>query len=302
MLRLLSVALLFSLGAACQVPGDAERAASDADGLTFVDALDREVHLAEPARRLVSLAPNLTEIAFAAGAGDSLLAVTRADDFPPPVAEITRISALPLDVELLVEIDPDLVLATTQVNSTKATDMLEALEIPVAFFSFRSIEDVFEATQAVGRLTGHLDAARDTVQALRASLEAATITETPGTDRPRVLFLIGRETLYSFGNESYVHEMIRRAGGYSITQEIGRAAPVLSEEYVLEQDPDLIIGAWGADASLDALLAAHPSWRTLRAVRAGHVYGVDPDLVLRPGPRLVEGVRELKRRIEQATP
>lgn len=108
-----------------------------------------------------------------------------------------------------------------------------------------------------------------------------------------MLLLAGAKTLYSFGQESYVHDLIRMAGGRSVTAKLDAKAPVLSEEFVIRKNPDVIIGTFAETHDAQKLLALHPSWRSVSALEEGRVYTVDGDVVVRPGPRVVEGVRRM---------
>lgn len=262
---------------------------------TLTDDLDRSVRIDRPPRRVVSLAPNLTELAYAAGAGSSLVAVTTADDYPSAVDTLDRISALPVDFEAITAKNPDLVVATDQVNPPGDTQTFDALDIPVYFFSFSSLSDVFDGLRTMGTLLGTETAAADSARALERQIAALrSRTESlSDAERPRVLVLIGDDTLYSFGQGSYVHTLVEVAGGRSITDSLDSAAPTLSEEYVLTEKPDVIVGAWGSDYDPKRLLELHPTWDVVPALQNDRVYSLPSSLLLRPGPRLVEGARRL---------
>lgn len=242
--------------------------------------------------RIIPLAPNLTEIVYAAGAGDKLVAVTTADDYPPAVDTLPRVSTLPVDYEAIAVHEPDLVVATTQVNATRAAETFASLDIPVYFFSFPTVPRIFEGIRQMGVLADTPHAAADSANALEAALDEIR-RQTSAAQKPRVLVLAGSDVLYSFGAESYIHTVIDAAGGESITRDLGTSAPTLSEEYVLEARPDVIVGAFGPDASTETLLAHHPAFDILPAVRDGRVYSLPASLLFRPGPRIVEGTRRL---------
>ena len=110
----------------------------------------------------------------------------------------------------------------------------------------------------------------------------------------------GAGVLFAFGDESYVHDLIARAGGRSATANIGTEAPVLSDEFVLKAQPDVIIGTYGLDYDIRRLLTLHPTWDVVPAVQHNRVYTIDPDLILRPGPRLVDGTEALARLLHPA--
>lgn len=259
----------------------------------FVDDLGRTVVLPAAIDRVVPLAPSLTEVVYAAGAGARLVGVTTADDFPPATDTLPRFSALPLNYEAIAALRPDLVLATDQVNSPRDAALLAELGIPTVFLRFDALDDVRRSILTVGELLGTDAAAARTADTLWSRLDPAPLP--PPTERPRVLVLVGDETLYSFGAGSYVHEMVRRAGGVSVTAALDEEAPVLSDEFVLQAQPDVIVGAFGPDYDPQRLLDLHPTWSLVPAVADGRVYGLDPDLVLRPGPRLVDGTRQMAR-------
>lgn len=280
---LILVAIVFALG------GCGHESAHDG----IRDDLGYRVDVPDPVDRLVSLAPNLTEIIFAAGAGDLLVGVTTADDYPPETEHLTRISALPVDFERLVALRPDLVVATDQVNSPRDIRTFDGLGIPVYFFSFATIDDVFEAIRTIGRITHRYPVADSAASELEQRY--AAVNNQDIEDRPRVLFLVSDEILYSFGQGSYVHDMIEAAGGASITRDIRSAAPVLSEEFVLTSSPDLIIGTFGPTFSIEALVNRRPAWRSIPAIREGNVYSIDSDFIHRPGPRVIDGIEQIAR-------
>jgi len=288
---LLAVAMLGVLG--CAKPSEPSRA----DTRAFTDDLGRTVEVRRPVARVVTVAPSLTEIVFAAGAGRKLVGVTTADDYPPAVDTLPRFSALPMNFEAVAALRPDVVLGTTQINNPRDAETFAALGIPMVFFSFRRLGDVMRVLRATGDLLGtaaHAHAAADSLQRivddLRARSEAIE-------ERPRVLFLIGDGTLFAFGPESYIHELIFLAGGQSITEDLTTEAPILSDEFVLTAAPDVIVGAFGEAYDPARLLERHPTWTVVPAIRTGRVYSFAPDLFLRPGPRLAEGARRLAGRL-----
>jgi len=287
-LRLFVLGILLLL-VGCGSPDDAP---SDT---AVTDDLGRTVAISRPVDRVISLAPNLTELVYAAGAGSTLVAVTPSDDFPPAVDTLDRVSVLPVDFEAVAAKTPDLVLATDQVNPPGDTDTFEAIDVPIYFFSFSSLDDVFGALRTMGTLLGTEAAARDSAQALERQVAAlrSRSDSLAADERPRVLVLIGDETLYSFGQGSYVHELVDLAGGRSITDSLSTEAPTLSEEFVLTEKPDVIIGAWGPDYDPDRLLELHPTWDVVPAIRNDRVYSLPSSLLLRPGPRLVNGARRM---------
>jgi iron complex transport system substrate-binding protein len=287
------VALLTLLTAACAEP---QRQGAE----TVTDDLGRSIGVPMPALRVATLAPNLTEIVYSVGAGDRLVGAGAPDNHPRAVDTLPRYSTYPVDFEALAALQPDLVLATTQINTPRTAETLEAIGIPTYFLSFSGLDDVFDGMETVGHLLGTAVAARAAVDSLREQAAELRRITARVEEPPSVLFLIGPETLYSFGGPSYIHEVIELAGGRSITQDLPAAAPVLSEEYVLSEGPDVIVGPWSSETGTSDLLENHPTWGVVPAVRDGRVYGVEADLVARPGPRLVAGARALAKHLHPA--
>lgn len=285
---ILSILLAQGCGGNPETPGRPASATDD---------LGRTVQLPRTVERVVSLAPNLTEIVFAAGAGHKVVGVTTVDNYPSAVQALPRFGALPLDIEAIVALEPDLILANDDINNPRDTETFEAVGLPTFFFSFQGLDDVSRSIRAVGSLLGtaaHAEAAADSLEAAIAALRART----GGVEtRPNTLFLIGDETLYAFGSESYMHTLIELAGGHSTTGTLDTVRPVLSDEFVLTEKPDVIFGAFGASYDPARLLAHHPTWDIVPAIQTGRVYSLDPDLVLRATPRLLDAAQLMARRL-----
>jgi iron complex transport system substrate-binding protein len=261
------------------------------DALT--DDLGRAVALPADVRHVLPLAPNLTELVVAAAGRDRLAAISPADDFPDGLEHLPRVATHPLDLERVVALAPDLILANSAVNSPRDADRLAALGVPTYFLSFTRLADVPRALRVIGELLASGEAAGDAAAEYETRLEAVRQRGSRNAEPPRTLLLIGAETLYAFWAESYTQELIAAAGGRSVTAGFSGEGVTLSEEFVLDARPEVIIGAWGEDFDPEALLAGRPGWRDLPAARDGRIHGLDPDLLLRPGPRLVLAAEQL---------
>ena len=264
---------------------------------TLDDDLGRTIQVPDTIGRIITLAPSLTEIVFAAGGGHKLVGVGRSDDFPPAVDTLPRYSVYPVDFEAVAALQPDLALASDQVNALRDAEMLSALDIPTYFVASSTLEDILNGILTAGELLGTSSSAELAVESLRARKEELARITADAADRPLTLFLISDEMLFSFGSESYMHELIQLAGGQSATADLESEAPVLSEEFVLSIRPEIIIGPWGDDYEAAQLLEHHPAWSILPAIEDGRVYGVEASIVERPGPRLIEGAWAMARKI-----
>lgn len=264
---------------------------------SVTDDLGRTVLLPPSVERVVTIAPNLTEIVFVAGAGNKLVGVTTADDYPPAVDSLPRFGALPLDFEAIALLEPDLVLANANINNPRDAETFDALDLPILFFSFQNLDEIIQRIRTIGDLLGTAAAANVAADSLEAAIAALRRTTDQAETRPLTLFLIDDETLYAFGSESYMHALIDLAGGRSATAEVESVRPILNEEVVLTQKPEVIFGSFGEDYDPARLLDLHPTWDIVPAVRDGRVYSLNPDLVLRPTPRLLDGARLMAQRL-----
>lgn len=283
--RLLVLAL--ALLAGCRPSSDEARPQP-----ALIDALGREVPVQAPVRSVIPLAPGLTEIAVAAGGGDRLVAVSQADNYPPWVTSLTRVSTLPLDLERIVALQPELLLADASVNRQDHAARLAALGIPTYFFSFSSLADVPAAIRRVGHLLDTGAVAEASARAFEERLRALG-RRLPAGPRPRVLVLIGDDTLFAFGGGSYIHELVALAGGESVTARFPGEGVILSHEYVLEAAPEVIVVAAAGPYDPAAFARRHRALRIVPAVRDERIYAIPPDLLLRAGPRLVDGAEAL---------
>ena len=256
---------------------------------TVEDDFGRTVVLPPTIERITTLAPSVTELAFAAGAGSKIVGVTTFDDYPPAVDSLPKYGMLPTDFEAIVALDPELVLASEQVNSQKEADIFSSMGIPVYFVAVNTLPDVPRAIRALGDLLGTSEAATRRAIELEDSLAQLAVLTAGLSERPRTLFLIDDVTLYAFGQGSYIHDMIDLAGGHSITQSMTTRAPVLTDEFVLDSGPEVIVGSFGPLYDVTKLVSHHPTWDIVPAIVSDQVYGLHPDFYLRPGPRLVSG-------------
>ena len=256
--------------------------------LTVVDGLDRTVELTRMPERVVSIAPGATHIVRAAGGLSSLIGVTTADYDAEDLANLPRISALPLDFESIVALDPDLILASDQVNDPAHAELFDALDIPIVYLGSDSWDDVHTSILLTGRMLATQETAELSADSLQGRVDALQSITAELTETPSAIFLISSSRSYSFGRGSYVLDLMRWAGMDPLTDEFDTPAPILDDEWVLLNNPDIIVGSFGQDAPvIDELLKNHPTWHTLDAIRNGRVINVPTSTVLTPGPENV---------------
>lgn len=289
--------------AAC-APESNEPAPQD-PALRLTDWLGREVALAAPARRVVSLAPSNTEILFALEAGDRLVARDELSDHPSGVERIQSLGSLypKVEAEAIVLLAPDLVLAAgmTSPDDVKALARLGLVVYSTSIAA--DLGDIYRDIAAVGALVGEAERGRRLIDALEARVEEVR-SRTSGEEKRKVFYEIDAtdpSKPWTAGPGSFIDQLLALAGGINVA----RAGPdryfQLSLEELLAQDPAVIIlGSSTYGGQTLELVAARHGWRGISAVKSGSVYAFDDKLVSRPGPRVVEGLEVLARLLHPA--
>jgi iron complex transport system substrate-binding protein len=270
-------------------------APASAPALTVVDQTGRPLELPARPRRIVSLVPSVTEDLYAIGAQEALVGVTDFCDYPPQARSKTRVGdMLAPNLETVVGLKPDLVVATRSGNAKETFDQLRRLGIPVYLVDPVSVADVLRLIAGLGDLTGRRDGAAAVSAALERRL-AAVRERVEGRPRPRVLYVLWPEPLIVPGRGSLVSELIALAGGLSVTADQGPGYPRMSLEAAVGRAPEVIILArHGGPAGPAAL----PQWQRLEslpAIKGGRLYAVDGNLLHRYGPRVAEGLESIAR-------
>lgn len=291
--------LLFLLVlAACRDarPADAESPAEQAVAAT--DDAGRTVRLPHPARRIVSLLPATTETLFALGAGDRV--VGRTDyDREAYVRHLPSVGGgLDPSPEALLALRPDLVIAWETAGGATLRHRLEALGVPVFAVRTQDTADVFANVARLGHLTGRDRAADSLARRIRAGLDSVRAS-VAGLPRPTVLYVVGTDPAMTAGPGTFVSELIGVAGGRNAFSDVRQEWPQISREEIVRRRPETVI--LPVDAGIDSAAALArldaPGWRELGAVRRGEVRVVDGELLNRPGPRIAEAARALRRAI-----
>ena len=251
--------------------------------------------------RLVSLAPNVTEILFALGMEDSLIGVTDCCDYPPEAKEIECIGGFGKpNIEKLLAIAPDMVIAV----DFERKDMPDALRnagIQVLEVKIRNIEEIFEAFRKIGEVAGNVERADQIVAGMRAELDAvaARYERLPQEKRVRVFAELWYDPVTTVGGGSFVHDVITRAGGVNVAGELPQAHPTVSPEMVVKWNPDVILICYmGTEKQGGSNLASRIGWKNIKAVREGRIITDVPlDHILRPGPRVIQGIKDLAEKL-----
>ena len=293
-LVLLGLSALFC-GCAAFAPLTLAQTASQAVSAT--DDRGKKVTLSRPARRIVTLAPHLTELVFASGAGRQLVGVARFSDFPPAARDIPQIgdSAL-MEFERIVALKPDLILAWKSGNAPADVERLESLGYPVFVSESARLGDVPRVLRSIGTLAGTLpeasSAAADFEKEIRALRER--FAKAP---RVRVFYMIWRKPLMTVNGAHLISDAITLCGGENVFAGIRQLTPPVTLEAVIAAKPRAVLG--GSDPVGGGTFVAE--WRAFAPVplRDLPAFYINPDLIQRPTQRIVDGARAICSALEQ---
>lgn len=258
---------------------------------TFTDDVGRQISLARPASRVVSLAPSATEILFAVGLTTEVVGVTTFCDYPPAAKAKPKIGSAIPNLEAIIGLKPDLVLAVkSEIIRPDILAKLNQLTIPLFILAAKTVEEILGHIVTVGRLVGREREARLVMGTLTERVRA--IRRRMASVKPvRVFYVINSDPLMSIGSGSFIHQMLELAGGTNI---IGRTTipyPKVSLEEVLRRDPEVLLFPVGASEGIpEHEQQRWRKWSTLSAVKQNRLRQVKAELVNRPGPRVVDGI------------
>lgn len=263
-----------------------------------MDQLGRMVDVPEAPRRVVALAPSITEIVFALGQAHHLKGVTQFSDYPPEAAQLPRVgSYIHLDAERIVALNPDLCIAVKDGNPVSVIRKLEALKIPVYAVDPRDLSSVMATVTEIGDLLGAGERARMVVEDMRRRIAKVRATVARADHAPRVFFQIGISPIVAVGTDTFIHELIVLAGGKNLTA--GSVPyPRFSKEQVLGLAPEVfIITSMARGEVFDQVKSQWQKWPAIPAVKNDRILLVDSNLMDRASPRLVDGLELLARLI-----
>lgn len=256
--------------------------------ITVTDDTGTIIHLGTVPRRIISLAPSVTEILYRIGAGPRVVGVTNHCNFPAAVSAVTRVGDMNVDFESILALKPDLVVALAGLQ--KGTiDRLKHLGLSVLVLNPRTIRDVPRHMRLLGRTTGQNDSGGKAAQEFERRVNAVRSKTAKAFSQPRVFVEIWNEPLMTAGPGTYIHELIEAAGGSNIAADASGEWPQFSHEALLQRNPEVIILTCYNKA--EAL--KRKAWQGLSALRNGRVFEINPDIYVRPGPRLADALEEL---------
>lgn len=262
------------------------------------DGLGNHVSLPAPARRIVSLAPSVTELVYAAGAGSRLVAVSAYSDWPPAARHLPQVGdAFRIDLERIVALKPDVVIGWASGTSPSERAALRRLGLPLVLLAPRKLGDIAKALRLVGKLAGTEQEAERAARAFSAARRRLSAAYA-GREPIRVFYELSENPLYTVGGPQIISQVIRLCGGRNVFAGLGKLAPVVTRAAVLARKPQAILvsrypGARNA-------VRDWKRWRWLPAVNHGNLFIVPGDILGRATPRILTGALAVCRDLERA--
>lgn len=288
-MRTALIALLWAAVAVSAVAGE----------IQVEDALGRKLVLPQPATRVVSLAPHLTEVVFAAGAGGQLVGAVAYSDYPEAAQAVPRVGSYDnVSVESLVALNPDLVLAWYSGNGPEVIKRAEALGLTVYVFESKTMESVAESLRVVGTLTGNEATAQAAADAFLKQL--AHLRDTYSTRQEiSMYYQIWDEPLMTLNGEHLISDVVKLCGGRNVFADSPVLVARISVESVIRADPQVIIAS-GMGEARPEWLDDWRKWTSMTAVKNKQLYFVPPDVLQRHTPRIIEGATLMCEKLQLA--
>jgi iron complex transport system substrate-binding protein len=259
--------------------------------ITLAGADGKMLTLKTPASRVVSLAPDLTELTYAAGAGPVLVGASAYSDYPAAAKQLPRIGdAFRFDIERVLALKPELVLAWEGGTPVPVIERLRALHLPVLVIGTHELTDIAHNLELIGQATGHVDQAQRAAGDFLAGLKR--LRNQYANRKPvRVFYEISATPLYTVGGSQVISRIIALCGGRNIFDDLTSLAASISLESVLARDPQAIVT--GGDDQAVARLRAWRQWPHLSAAESRSLFSINGDLLDRTTPRILEGGKQL---------
>lgn len=258
----------------------------------ITDDLGRKIFIPRRIERAVSLAPNLTETVFAVGAGDRLVGVTASCNYPAEAQKIQKIGdTVNPNIESIIALKPQIVLVSTASQIENFTKTLDQQRIAVFITNPNDLDGIYKTIYQIGEIFSEDQQAYQLVDSLKKRVADVEARNSSGAEAPVKTFLqISREPLFTIGKDSFLNDLIARAGGDSVTKDVPTAYPKISKETASAMNPEAIILSDSEDNR-----EANAAFKNSDAMKNGRIYRIDADIISRPGPRIVDALEEMAR-------
>ncbi|MFP4892228.1 cobalamin-binding protein [Paraburkholderia sp. EG304] len=271
--------------------------------ITVTDDSGATVTLAAPAQRVISLAPHVTELLYAAGGGPKMVGAVSYSDYPPEAKQLPRVGDnKALDLERIVALKPDLIVVWRHGNAQRQLERLRELHVPLFFSEPRRLDDIAVSLTKLGRLLGASASADAAAAAYRGDIARLRARY---ANRPvvSVFYQVWDRPLMTLNGEHMISDVITLCGGRNVFADLQPLVPTVSTEAVLAANPQAIVTAAPGATQPDTTLPQLDTWRAwprLAAVANNNLFAIDGDLINRPAPRIAQGARQLCEDLELA--
>lgn len=274
--------------------------------LTIVDGLGNEVTIEKLPERIISIAPSQTEILYTLGVEDKLVAVSDNCDYPLEALEKEKVgSSWGTNTERVIELEPDLVFVYGD-GDLEAVEQMVAAGITVAKYMPESIEEIFTAIETMGQITGTQERAREIISSMETKKDAI-LEKVKGQPTKRVFYQVWNEPLMTAGEGSFINELIQLAGGENVAVDGAGAYPQYSAEALVEKDPEIYLAPSHMENAMDLSeeeqqqlidqIKARPAYGEMTAIQNDEIHLLEPNIVSRPGTRIIEALELFARAI-----
>jgi iron complex transport system substrate-binding protein len=267
--------------------------------ISVVDDAGNTVSLQQPAKRIITLAPHLTEILYAIGAGDHIVGTVTHSDYPEQAKQLPLVGDnLHIDMERVIAAKPDLLVVWLHGTAANQLEALRKLGIPLFYSEPHDVQHIPETMSRLGRLVGTEKQAQQLADTMQRQLHDL---ETQYAHRPtvRVFYQVWDKPLYTLNGKHYVSDVIRLCGGENIFADLSAVAPVVNVEAVLKENPEAIVTGDMRKQEENGLNLWKP-YTSILAVQRDNLFALDSDLLVRPGPRIVAGAAIVCEKLELA--
>ena len=270
--------------------------------LSAIEILDADgnlVRLDKPAERVISLAPSLTEILFAIGAAQRVVGVIEYSDFPPEAKTLPVIGRFDLlDIEKVVELEPDLIVAWKSGNPERSIEQLKSLGLTVYLAELSDLPSISKQMKNISKLTGTEREASSAITNFNQTYESL-IAEYSGRTLVKTFYQVWDMPIITAGGKDFINDIIKLCSGENIFKEINQISPKVSLEAVIVANPEVIIGS-GSDQTRPDWLDNWKHWPKMEAVSKQNLFSINPDLIQRQTPRTLIGTKQMCEHINKA--
>jgi len=260
----------------------------------YTDEIGRKVTIPPSPKRIVALAPSITETLFALGLDEEIVGVTTFSNYPEAARSKPRVgSYISISLEKVVSLNPDLIIGTADGNKKETVEQMERVGFPVYVVNPASLDEIFETVFNIGKITGKDNLAKKLVHNLRERINFV-VTQTARLKKHSVFFQIGIDPIVTVGKNTFQNKLITLAGGTNISGEETTKYPSYSIEEIIVKQPEIIIvSSMKRGENFEQVRNRWKRWKNIPAVKNNRIHIIDSDLIDHPSPRIVDGLEKM---------